>query len=173
MKSTTPDTIPGTIAGNLKEPYFLKDINISGIAGGAGRGGDSIDIYTRLYLTSDDRFFHTTVENLSNVIESVMRANGHHISFKNANCALLVIKPDNSGNLWIDSAAVSVKARLKKLKAQAGTVLFDKDIADITGMDFPCVDINSQDRVIYFFREGWRFGFFCDLNPDADYRERI
>jgi hypothetical protein len=80
---------------------------------------------------------------------------------------LLVVHPDNTGDLWLDAAAVSLKILVKRPIA-AGTVIFENDIADITAMSFPLVDIGKEDRVVCIFREGWRFGLFFDFNPDGD-----
>jgi hypothetical protein len=51
---------------------------------------------------------------------------------------------------------------------EAGTVVFEHDIADVTGMSFPMVHIGKADRVVCLFREGWRFALFCDFNPDRN-----
>jgi hypothetical protein len=49
----------------------------------------------------------------------------------------------------------------------AGTVVFERDIADVTGMAFPCVTIGEADKVLCLFRQDWRFGFAFDMNPDG------
>lgn len=50
----------------------------------------------------------------------------------------------------------------------AGTILFENDIADVTAMSFPFVQIGEKDHVVCIFREGWRFGLFFDFNPDGN-----
>jgi hypothetical protein len=44
--------------------------------------------------------------------------------------------------------------------------VFEHDIADVTGMSFPCVNIEATDRVLCIFRQDWRFAFAFDFNPD-------
>jgi hypothetical protein len=73
---------------------------------------------------------------------------------------------DNSAELWVDSAAVNLNIILKR-DAKAGQAIFETDIVDVTGMDFPAVEIGETDRVICLFREGWRFGLLFDFNPDG------
>ena len=47
-------------------------------------------------------------------------------------------------------------------------VIFENDIADVTGMFFPLGEIGKEDRVVCVFREGWRFALFFDFNPKGD-----
>lgn len=76
---------------------------------------------------------------------------------------MLVIHPDNTGDLWLDAAAVALKIMTKRSVA-AGTILFESDIADVTAMSFPYVNISKNDRIVCIFREGWRFALFFDFN---------
>jgi hypothetical protein len=79
---------------------------------------------------------------------------------------LLVLKPDATAELWLDTAAVSIRCVVKRA-VTAGTVVFEHDIADVTGMSFPCVTFGADDKVLCLFREGWRFGFAFDMNPEG------
>ena len=47
-------------------------------------------------------------------------------------------------------------------------MIFENDIADVTGMSFPLVEIGKEDRVVCIFREGWRFALFFDFTPKGD-----
>jgi len=79
---------------------------------------------------------------------------------------LLVLKPNTIAELWLDTAAVSIQCVVKRAK-KAGTAVFENDIADVTGMAFPCVDIGTEDKVLCLFRQDWRFGLAFDLNPEG------
>lgn len=81
---------------------------------------------------------------------------------------LLVIHPGGTGELWADTAAVSLQIMAKR-EVTAGKPLFESDIADVTGMAFPFVPIAKDDGVVCLFREGWRFGLFFDFNPKKDF----
>lgn len=157
---------PGVLLGNVGKPIKLSGMQLDGISAEAGRAGDSIKVWTRLALTSDDRFFHRVAESLSGHIEFMARQSGHAVSLKNAGYVLLVVHPDNTAELWVDAAAVALRIMPKRDMA-AGSVLFNNDIADVTGMWFPRVDIGEKDRIVCIFREGWRFGLFFDANPDG------
>ncbi|SMH30227.1 hypothetical protein [Mesorhizobium australicum] len=158
---------PGVLAGNLGKPIKLTDLQLNGVTAEAGRGGQTISIYTRLYLTSDDRFFHRIVEGVTAHIQYRAGQAGQSIDLTRVGLMLLIVHPDNTGDLWLDAAAVTIKILIKCPMA-AGAVIFEKDIADVTGMSFPLVEIDKKDRVICIFREGWRFALFCDFNPDGD-----
>lgn len=157
----------GVLVGNGGEPIKLSGLNLHGVSAEAGRAGDNVKIWTRLSLTSDDRFFHRVVENLSNSIEYVARQSGRSVNFKRADFILLVMHSDDTGELWVDAAAIALQIMAKR-SMPAGMVIFENDIADVTGMSFPLVEISKNDRVVCIFREGWRFALFFDFNPDGD-----
>jgi hypothetical protein len=93
---------------------------------------------------------------------------GHPVNLAHAGFMLLVARPDGTGELWIDAAAVVLQI-MPKRSITAGTAVFEADIADVTGMAFPFVSIGKEDRVFCLFREGWRFGLFFDCNPSRDF----
>jgi len=80
---------------------------------------------------------------------------------------LLIIRADKTAQLWVNAVAVSINVRAKRAVA-AGEPLFDSDIADITELRFPFVNIGSTDKIVYLFRQDWRFGLFFDFNPAKD-----
>jgi hypothetical protein len=117
-------------------------------------------------LTSDDPLFHRLVENLANVIQHMAQQAGIGVNLRRADTVLLVLKPDSTAELWLDTAAVSIRCAVKRAMA-AGTVVFEHDIADVTGMTFPCVTFGAGDKVLCLFRQDWRFGFAFDMNPEG------
>ena len=154
---------------NTGEPVCLKDLNLAGVSAEAARNGDEVEIWTRLALTSDQELFHKIVGNLASVIEHSARAAGRPVQISRSHMVLLVLHPDNTGELWLDTAAVCTYTTLKRPgPISAGTLLFESDVADISGMWFPRVDIGHQDRFLCLFREGWRFALYFDFNPDGE-----
>lgn len=159
---------PGDIE-NLGEPVNLTNLNLAGVSAHAARGGEKVDIWTRMALTSDEALFHQIIGGLVSALERAARGAGVPTSLARADTVLLIIKPDNSAELWVDSAAVCVFSTLKRPGLiPAGSVLFEHDIADVTGMWFPKVNVEATDRVLCIFREGWRFGLYFDFNPDGN-----
>lgn len=151
--------------GNIGEPIRLTDVNFAGISATAARADETVTIWTRMEITSDEALFHKFIGNIAAAIENRAQAVGAHARLERASTVLLVIKPDNSAELWIDRAATVVYTTLKRPgPIKAGTLLFENDTVDITGIWFPRVDIGPADRILCIIREGWRFGLFFDLD---------
>ena len=157
---------PGILAGNLGEPTILSDINLCGVSAKAGREGEQIEVWTLMALMSDDALFHKIVGNLVGAIEGFAQRQGKSVALRRADTVLMVIRPDRSAELWVDAAAMTTSVMVKR-PLLAGSVVFESDIADVTGMDFPLVEIGEKDQVFCLFRVDWRFGLFFDFNPEG------
>lgn len=152
---------------NAGEPIFLTNVQVDGVAAGSGRAGERIEIWTRLATTSDDPAFHLISEGLAKVIRYRCIAARKAVNIEKASTVLLVVRPDKTAELWLDSAAVSMQI-IPRRAMQAGTVVFESDIADVVAMSFPLVKIGSDDKVLCIFREGWRFALYFDFNPEQN-----
>ena len=148
---------------NLSEAISLSKIELIGIAAEPALPGQTAKICTRLMMTSDDPFFHTIAESLSGAIEHQAANDGEAINLKKAATALLVVKPNGTADLWIDTAAMTLNI-LTKRSVKTGSAIFEDHIADVVGMDFALAAISGADRVICIFRVGWRFALFFDLD---------
>lgn len=158
--------IVGTVR-NMGEPLRFKDVEpLIGFSAESIKGGEKIKIWTSLALTSDQSLFHHIVENFAGVVHKMAQKAGVRINLHRADTVLLVLKPDNTAELWIDTAAVSLRCAVKRA-IKAGAAVFEGDIADVTGMSFPNVEFGEKDKVLCIFREAWRFGFAFDMNPDG------
>ncbi len=164
--SAAPQTRPGVLVGNIGNPILLTDVKLAGVTAQHARASEQVNIWTRLALTSDDHSFHRIASNLAGVIEYHARQVGTHIRINRAEIVLLVIKADDSAELWVDSAAVAIRCIMKR-NMVAGSIVCENDIADITGMFFPAVDITATDRVLCLFRQDWRFALYFDFNPEG------
>lgn len=154
---------------NLGEPLRLEDVEpLAGFVAKPAKGGQHIEVWTQLALSSDEPFFHRMVENFDETIRNMAQKAGAAVNLRRAQTVLLVLKPDNSAELWVDTAAVSLQCTIKR-PAATRSVIFESDIADVTSMGFPCVTIGEQDKVLCLFREGWSFGFAFDFNPEGKF----
>lgn len=152
---------------NLGEPLRFKDVEpLVGFSAEAVEAGQLVKVLTRLALTSDEQLFHRLVDGLDGVIRHMAEKAGTAVNLRRAGMVLLVLKPDNSAELWVDTAAVTLRCAVKRA-IEARTIVFENDIADVTGMGFPCVQIGVQDKVMCLFREGWAFGLAFDFNPEG------
>lgn len=154
---------------NLGEPIILTDVNLAGVSAEAAREGEGVSVWTRLALTSDQELFQKIIGNIAACIEHSARSVGEHVHLSRAQTVFLVIHPDNTGELWVDNAAMCTYHALKRPGTlKAGTVLFEDDIADVTGLWFPKINVDSRDRILCIIREGWRFALYFDFNPDEN-----
>jgi hypothetical protein len=157
---------PSVLVGNLGKPIILRDANLYAVSAEAALPGTSVKVWTRASMTSVQAAFHRVAPNIISVISHCAQQVGEYPALSRASMILLVMKPDNTGELWVDSAAVMTENRVKR-SLSAGAVIFERDIADVTGMWFPLVDIATEDRIVVLFREGFRFGLFFDFNRDG------
>lgn len=158
--------IVGTVR-NIGEPLRFKEVEaLGGFSMEAAKPGEMVKVCTKLALTSDQPLFHRLVESVAGVINHMAQQAGTAVNLHRADTVLLVLKPDSTAELWLDTAAVSIRCAVKR-DVKAGTAIFESDIADITGMGFPCVAFGEKDKVLCIFREAWRFGFAFDMNPDG------
>jgi hypothetical protein len=76
----TPDqtgqSAPRLLAKNRGEPIKLTGVNMHGVSAEAARSGEMVKIWTRLVLTSDDRIFHTIVDNVGATITQLAQETG-------------------------------------------------------------------------------------------------
>lgn len=149
---------------NLGEPLRFTDVQtMGGFAAEPARPGQTAKILTRLALTSDEPLFHRLVEGIDGAIRHMAETAGVQVNLGRADMVLLVLRPDSSAELWVDTAAVSMSCIVKRT-IEAHSAILERDIADVTGMSFPCVEIGAPDKVVCLFREGWSFGLAFDFN---------
>lgn len=160
--------MPGVIAGNLGTPIRLSNVELDGFAAEAARPGETIKIWTRLSITSDEPSFHKMAGGLARAIQHYSALAGTPIDLQRAATVLLVIKRDKSAELWVDTAAVAIKVMAKR-DFEAGSPVLESDIVDIAEMAFPCVRFEKEDKVVVLFRQDWRFGLFFDFNSRRDF----
>lgn len=105
---------------------------------------------------------------ICSALTSLAAETGKVINLENAKSTLLIIHEDHSAELWVDTAAVSLTVVYKKLFVESGQPVFDNDIADVIGVRFPAISIKSTDRILYLFRNSWRFGLYFDLRENIN-----
>jgi len=164
----TDQTKPiGTIE-NLGTPIALENIEFCGISAEAvPKEKSQVKVWTRLAITSHDPEFHDIAEGISSSLLHIAQQVGFCPALDRTNNVLLVIRPDKSGELWLDNAAITMNV-LPKRDIHPGTVVLQNDVADVVGMSFPKVEIGSEDGIVCLFREGWSFGLYFDFNPNKN-----
>ncbi|WP_207267944.1 MULTISPECIES: hypothetical protein [unclassified Pseudomonas] len=157
--------IPGTITGNGGDPIRFELVEpIIGFSGSSGREGQEIKVITRLAITSDEPGFHRLADSIAGMIRTWANDSQMAIEISNYKTVLLVLKPDQTAELWLDTAAMALQCIVAR-DVVAGTAVFHHDIADVTAMQFPCVYFGKEDKVLCLMREAWGFGLAFDMNP--------
>lgn len=166
MNEPNDQNFAGMFVGNAGDPIrFAKVSAPDGVCAETALPGQHVRVWNRLSITSDSPPFHRIASSLRDVILQMARENGTAVDIERTNVLLLVMKADGSAELWLDKAAMMAQALIKR-SIVAGHAIFENDIADITAISFPAVDIKAEDRVLCIFREGWRFAMAFDFNPE-------
>jgi hypothetical protein len=119
-------------------------------------------LLTRATTNSDEPEFYKYVEELSNPFFNKVGV------FRDAVYQFLIlIHKDLSADLYINDFPVAIDIMAKR-DINKGEAIAKRDIADIRRLKFPNIKIVDTDKVIYCFKEGWKFGLFFDLNRELD-----
>ncbi|HLP98657.1 MAG TPA: hypothetical protein VK149_09450 [Sideroxyarcus sp.] len=112
-----PSTMVGSVR-NIGEPLRFSHVEpLVGFAAGAAQEGQVVKVWTKLALTSDVPLFHRLVENFANAINHMAQQKGVGVNLRRADTVLLVIKPDACAELWVDTAAVTIRCAVKRALA--------------------------------------------------------
>jgi hypothetical protein len=163
-----PHLLPGMLAGNIANPIKLKLVQeISGFTASAALPGQQVEVITRWGGTSDEPRFHRMAESIAGLIRTLAIREKMAIEISDYKTVLLVLKPDLGAELWLDTAAKALQC-ITARAVDAGTVVFQHDIADVVAVQFPCVEFGKQDKVLCLMRESWGFALAFDMNPAGD-----
>ncbi len=168
MNASPDQTNPNFYVRNSAEPIPLVALEVSGVAGHSARVGETVRIITRMGMISDDHGFHDIAENFCSQIRYSAEKSGRSVKLADANTILVVLKNDHTAKLWINTVAMSLNV-IARRDLLAFSEIYSDDMADITGLDFPDVEIEATDGIIYLFRQGWRFALYFDFNSEANF----
>jgi hypothetical protein len=132
--------------------------------------GESVKVVERCALTSDQHMFHVVGHAILETLQAAADASGHRVRVSHAHQLLAIIKPDETAELYLDSAACVMRVRLKTA-CDPGQAVFTSDLTDILAVEFPVIAFEPTDQVILFLREGFRFALYFDLTREFDVGE--
>lgn len=159
--------LAGNIA-NAGEPIRFDEVGqIDGFAGSTANKGQEVKVFTRLALTSDEPSFHHIANAIAHMIRAWVSRQPVAFDISDYKFVLLLLKPDKTAELWLDTAAVALKC-IAARDVVAGAAVFQHEIADLISMEFPCVEFGKQDKVLCLFRQAWGFGLAFDMIPSGD-----
>lgn len=154
----------------MGSPTCIEGVNIDGVVTKYTHAGETAEIFTRYWIDSDHPLFHRLASGLHETIYGLSKEK--QIDIKNYKTVLVVIKPDSTAQLWLDTAAIAFQA-ITRRSVSAGLIVMEQDIADIISMSFPLVEIEAEDKVIILFRQDWRFGLYFDFNPEKSLNKNL
>ncbi|MCU1733854.1 MULTISPECIES: hypothetical protein [unclassified Pseudomonas] len=160
--------LPEVSIENVGEPIrFARVEELCGFSAETAGKGQEVKIFTRLAITSDEPGFHRLAESIAGMIRAWGAGSPATADISAFKFVLLVLKPDQTAELWLDTAAVALKCIVSR-NVVAGAAVFQHEIADLLALEFPCVAFGSQDKVICLMREAWGFGLVFDMNPSGE-----
>jgi len=112
-------------------------------------------ILTRAFVCSDDPQFYLYSDQISKMflnryfIDAII----HY---------LILIHSDLSADVYVNDFPIQVKM-LAKRAVKAGEPVSQNDIANITELRFPGINLKEDDCIIFCFKKGWKFGLFFDF----------
>ena len=121
-------------------------------------------------LTSDEPSFYRYIEEISNIylhsIRCLFDGEEYPINIDEIHQFLILIHRDLSADIYVNDFSIEVKMLAKRdLKAR---LIRENDIADISELRFPDIDIQESDSIIYCFKVGWKFGLYFNLLSGED-----
>lgn len=143
----------------LYEPMVIPNVNVAGIVVGTIKPGETGNILTKSFITSDDIRFYTYAPN---ILQFFVDKN----ELSQLDRLLVLIKNDNKAYVY-RVFPMSVLFKPKK-GVKKGEVIFYDDIADIIQVEFTDavtnIKIENDDQVIWLFREGLKFCLYFDFS---------
>lgn len=144
-------------------PKVIDDFELCGISANTAKGGDTVKVIEKMFISSLDEHFEQFATNL---LSQVTGGNPG----ASLNSIYVLIKPDRKAYVYSTypfGNTVFLKNAVKQHR-----VVFESNVADITSVFFKddVIDLNPQsgDRLIWLFRKNWNFGLFFDFSGKLD-----
>jgi hypothetical protein len=122
----------------------------------------NVGALVRSRLTSDDPNFHKYMEGITGSLLSkakILPNQVHQI--------LILVHEDLSADFFINDFPVAVRLRTRR-SVKAGQMVSTSQIADITHLEFPDIEVKPTDAVVYCFHVKWKFGLYFDFQHVVD-----
>lgn len=147
--------------------YKIPEFRLIGFAmENALAGTAQVKIQTSAALTSDHPGFHHCLRGFADEIDAQLRLAGHRATVRSASNFALVIDPDQSATLHLDSFPVELEM-IAKRNVERGDHVFLTDIGDIRRGAVSSLKLKPEQRLILCLRCEWKFLLFFHLTPDT------
>jgi hypothetical protein len=150
-----------------KKVYDLGEFKLAGFAvENAEAGAERIAIQTRAALFSDNAWFHHCMRAFAQDVDAKLREQKAPVHLAQASSFAIVIDPDFTAKLHIDSLEITLEMVCKR-SVGAGEAVFTNDIGDIRRGSIRKPKIRPDQHFIICLREGWKFLLIFDLTPEV------
>jgi len=140
-------------------PKIKESVKIDGVAGSIALEGEDVTVIVKTFITSLDSKFHITCNELFKIL-------GMQYDSNKVNSLLVKIDINHTAYIYTNFP-IQQKVRLKDSK-KAGMPIFKNEIIDIVSVvfkdDLTSIDFKESDKIIWLFRNNWRFGLYFDFS---------
>lgn len=133
-------------------------LDFEGFAKGDYIGGENAEIVIQGFFHSGQDMFHNLMSQISSACS---------LDSMKVNNFLIIIHKNKIADIYVDNYPLKFNAIIKE-GLSAGDTVCKKDIFDITNLRFVGINVQKSDKVIWCFRERWRFGLFFSLSSFRD-----
>lgn len=160
--------MPQKIKFDEIEPEYKFEISIGGepVVGfslDTARAGNNVRVAQRCFLTDyDGDLFFACLDQISRIYLRDWISSRRKTESKITNC-LIFIQKNNEVEVFIN-IPTSMQI-ISKRSIEKGDEIYREDIADLTRVRFPGIQMKSDCAVIYIFSNGWRRGLYFDFLP--------
>lgn len=124
--------------------------------------GELARVIEKVSIASDQTDFHKIINQIYSIFFSLKK-----IPPSSINTFLILLRPDNTADVYVNDFEQNSVVKLNR-DVKAGEEIYEKDILDITKVEFPDITINSDDAIIYLTRLNWKFGLYFDFSRNLD-----
>ena len=144
------------------KPILVENMNdIGGVAEENTLKGEKCKMILRSIISSNDKCFNNISRNMIKVLMPSA------FVLESINFLLIIRHNNGQGEIYINNMPFILEMRSKK-SINAGELVTEKDVIDISGFHFKDVKFELYDKVIFIFRKNWKFGMFFDFTQDLD-----
>lgn len=116
-----------------------------------------VEVFEKYSLTSESPLFHLFSQHSTNIFLSKIK-----IPPEIVYNLLIVLHDDDIADIFVNDFKEEAWVKPTRNVAK-GELVYKKDIADISHIRFPDINITPSDSIIYCKRHGWRFCLYFDF----------
>jgi hypothetical protein len=139
----------------------ISGVQLDGFAAGSAQAGETAQILTKGWATSESSMFYVFAEQIANLIFPKLETSKDQVDRY-----LVILHTDDTADVFVQDFPTVVRVRPNR-DVKAGEAVFSTDLTDIEEVRFPEASIIPGDRLVYFERRGWRFGILFDLTRET------